>query len=72
MRSCFFSASPRLRVKGRSLTRDATIQEMGKYKPARSGKAKTSTAPAAGLPCVVLLIAGMFLVMIFLYFAMQQ
>jgi hypothetical protein len=45
---------------------------MGKYKPARSGKAKTSTAPAAGLPCVVLLIAGMFLVMIFLYFAMQQ
>jgi hypothetical protein len=58
--------------KGRTRTRDATIQLMGKYKPARGSKPKTSTAPAAGLPCVVLLIAGMFLVMIFLYFAMQQ
>ena len=44
---------------------------MGKFKPAK-GKPKTSAAPAAGLPCVILLIAGMFMVMIFLYFAMRQ
>jgi hypothetical protein len=44
---------------------------MGKFKPARGKKAKR-TAPPAGLPCVILLIAGMFMVMLFLYFSMRN
>jgi len=44
---------------------------MGKFKPARGKKAKSS-APPAGLPCVIMLITGMFLVMFFLYFVMRN
>src|SRR6185369_1432361 len=46
-------------------------QFMGKYKPAR-GKAKTTRAPQGGLPCVILVILGMVLVMLFLYFVMRN
>jgi hypothetical protein len=46
-----------------------TIAFMAKYKPAR-GKSKASTAPQGGLPCVILVIGGMILVMLFLYFVM--
>jgi hypothetical protein len=49
----------------------ATIALMGKYKPAR-GKAKVSRAPQGGLPCVILIIVGMFLVMLFLYYVMKN
>ncbi len=42
---------------------------MAKFKPAK-GKAKTSAAPQGGLPCVILVIIGMVLVMLFLYFVM--
>jgi uncharacterized integral membrane protein len=44
---------------------------MGKYKPVR-GKAKTSRVPQGGLPCVILVIVGMLLVMLFLYFVMKN
>jgi hypothetical protein len=50
----------------------ATIALMGKFKPAR-GKAKGKTArPPAALPCVVLVLVGMVLVMLFLYFVMRN
>jgi hypothetical protein len=42
---------------------------MAKFKPAR-GKSKTPAAPQGGLPCVILVILGMILVMLFLYFVM--
>jgi hypothetical protein len=42
---------------------------MGKFKPAK-GKSKRSVAPHGGLPCVILVILGMILVMVFLYFVM--
>jgi len=44
---------------------------MAKFKPAR-GKAKATAAPQGGLPCVILVISGMFLVMLFLYFVMKN
>jgi hypothetical protein len=44
---------------------------MGKFKPAR-GKAKTAAMPQGGLPCVILVIIGMLLVMLFLYFVMRN
>lgn len=45
---------------------------MAKFKPAR-GKRKAATgAPAAALPCVILIFAGMVLVMLFLYFVMKN
>jgi hypothetical protein len=44
---------------------------MGKFKPVR-GKAKRAPAPQGGLPCVILVIVGMLLVMLFLYFVMKN
>lgn len=43
---------------------------MAKYKPVRP-KNKSSPAPRAGLPCVILLFAGLILVGFFLYFVMR-
>ena len=51
---------------------DATIAGMGKFKPARGKKSKTTAVPSAGLPCVIMLISGMFLGMLFLYFVMRN
>jgi len=45
---------------------------MGKFKPARRGKKKGSTAPPGGVACVVVLIAGMFLVMLFMYWVLKS
>jgi hypothetical protein len=42
---------------------------MAKFKPVK-GKSKSAVAPQGGLACVVLLIVGMLLVMLFLYFVM--
>jgi hypothetical protein len=42
---------------------------MAKYKPVK-GKSKSAPAPQGGLPCVILVIVGMILVMLFLYFVM--
>ena len=44
---------------------------MAKIKLAK-GKAKASIAPQGGLPCVILVILGMFLVMFILYYAMKN
>jgi hypothetical protein len=43
---------------------------MAKYKPVRA-KAKGSRVPQGGIPCVIMVIAGMLLVMLFLYFVMR-
>jgi hypothetical protein len=43
---------------------------MGKFKPAR-GKNKKRPVPPAGLACVVLILVGMGLVMLFLYMVMR-
>jgi hypothetical protein len=50
---------------------DATIRVMPKFKPAR-GKKKASPTPPGGLACVILVIAGIALVMLFLYYAMTH
>jgi len=50
-------------------TEGATIAVMAKYKPVK-GKSKNAAAPQGGLPCVILLILGMILVMLFLYWVM--
>ena len=42
---------------------------MGKFKPAKA-KRKGVTPQQGGLPCVIVLIAGMALVMLFLYYIM--
>ncbi|MGA2144925.1 MAG: hypothetical protein ABSH49_08180 [Bryobacteraceae bacterium] len=44
---------------------------MAKFKPAR-GKKKASPAPPGGLPCVILVIAGIALVMLFLYYVLSH
>jgi hypothetical protein len=44
---------------------------MAKFKPVR-GKGKTRTAPPGGVACVVLVLAGMALVMLFLYWVMRS
>jgi hypothetical protein len=44
---------------------------MAKFKPAR-GKRKTASPPAAALPCVILILLGMVLVMLFLYFVLRS
>jgi hypothetical protein len=43
---------------------------MAKFKPVRA-KAKRSRTPQGGIPCVIMVIAGMLLVMLFLYFVMR-
>jgi hypothetical protein len=45
---------------------------MGKFKPAKGKKGRASARPAAALPCVVLVLAGMVMVMLFLYFVMRN
>jgi hypothetical protein len=49
----------------------ATIALMAKFKPAR-GKRKTSTRPQGAVPCVILLISGIVLVMLFMYFVLKS
>ena len=44
---------------------------MAKFRPVR-GKKPRVTAPQGALPCVVLVIIGMTLVMLFLYFVMRN
>lgn len=48
----------------------ATIASMAKFKPVRPKK-KAAAPPPGAVPCVVLIILGMVLVMLFLYFAMK-
>ena len=43
---------------------------MPKFKPAK-GKSKSSLSPQGGLPCVILMISGFVLVLLFLYFVMK-
>jgi hypothetical protein len=50
---------------------DATIRVMAKFKPVR-GKKKASPAPPGGLPCVILVIAGIALMMLFLYYVLTH
>jgi hypothetical protein len=45
---------------------------MAKFKPVRGKKSKVTGPPPGGLACVILVIAGMLLVMLFLYFAMRS
>lgn len=45
---------------------------MGKFKPARPGKKKASTAPPGGVACVVVLLVGMVLVMLFMYWVLKS
>ncbi|HEY1240509.1 MAG TPA: hypothetical protein VGF16_08120 [Bryobacteraceae bacterium] len=44
---------------------------MAKFKPAR-GKAKRTAPPAGAVSCVVLVIVGMALVMLFMYFVLRN
>jgi hypothetical protein len=44
---------------------------MAKFKPAR-GKAKGAPRPQGGLPCAILLIAGIVLLMLFLYWILAS
>ncbi len=44
---------------------------MAKFRPAKKGKASRAPAQQAGLPCLILVLLGMALVMLFLYFAMR-
>jgi hypothetical protein len=44
---------------------------MGKFKPARGKKLKAGP-PQGALSCVVLVIVGMLLVMLFMYFVMRN
>ena len=45
---------------------------MAKFKPVRGKKAKAVGPPQGAVTCVVLVIAGMLLVMFFLYFVMKN
>ena len=45
---------------------------MAKFKPARGKKQKAAGPPQGALSCVVLVIAGMLLVMLFMYFVMRS
>jgi hypothetical protein len=45
---------------------------MAKFKPARGKRKASSGAPAAALPCVILILVGMVLVMLFLYFVLRS
>jgi len=44
---------------------------MAKFKPAK-GKARATPRPPAALPCVVLILAGMVLLGIFLYYVLKN
>jgi hypothetical protein len=45
---------------------------MAKFKPARGRKPKAPLVPAAGLPCVILLISGVLLAIFFVYFVLKN
>ena len=51
--------------------RDATIGFMPKFRPAKKDKSARAPAQRAGLPCLIMVLVGMALVMLFLYFAMR-
>jgi len=44
---------------------------MAKFKPAK-GKRKGPAIPPGGLSCVILIIVGILLVMLFMYFVMRN
>jgi hypothetical protein len=44
---------------------------MAKFKPAR-GKPKRTAPPPGAVSCVILILAGMLLVMLFMYFVMRN
>jgi hypothetical protein len=44
---------------------------MAKFKPARGKKARIAP-PQGGVPCVILIISGILLVMLFLYYVMKN
>jgi hypothetical protein len=45
---------------------------MAKFKPSRGRKGKATGPPQGAVSCVVLVIGGMLLVMLFLYFVMRN
>jgi hypothetical protein len=45
---------------------------MAKFKPARGKKPKATGPPQGALSCVILVILGMVLVMLFMYFVMRS
>jgi uncharacterized integral membrane protein len=45
---------------------------MAKFKPVRGRKGKPVGAPQGAVSCVVLVVVGMLLVMLFLYFVMKN
>jgi uncharacterized integral membrane protein len=45
---------------------------MGKFRPARGRRSSAARPPQGAMACVVLVIAGMLLVMLFLYFVMRN
>ena len=73
----FFLYPPRLSVSAvTSLCRalqnsGATIAFMAKFKPVRA-KPKRTAPPPGAVSCVILVLAGMLLVMLFMYFVMRN
>jgi hypothetical protein len=53
------------------MSRGDTIAVMAKFRPAK-GKARKTRAPQGGVPCVILVISGMLLVGLFLYYVMTH
>ena len=51
---------------------DATIALMAKFKPVRGRKGKPVGPPQGAVSCVILVVAGMLLVMFFMYFVMKN
>ncbi len=49
----------------------ATIAIVAKFKAAR-GKKRTPQIPQGGMACVVVVIAGIFLVMVFLFYVLKN
>jgi hypothetical protein len=45
---------------------------MAKFKPARAKKSRPAGPPQGAVSCVVLIVAGMLLVMLILYFSMRN
>jgi hypothetical protein len=45
---------------------------MAKFKPARGKKPRATGPPQGAVSCVVLIVAGMLIVMLILYFAMRN
>ena len=44
---------------------------MGKFKPVRKKGKGASAAAMSGVPCLILVVAGLALAMLFLYFVMK-